>query len=172
MTAPAGQATLPGAMPVSHVLPPVNPFLGLIASSLWPYAKQYYAYELDASPVPLGGGSAQVATQINSDSHFLAEVVTAVVTSIDNQTVVAAPVMTVQLQNTGDDQNWFQSAVWLTNFAGTAQLPFPLPFPRLLKASSVLTAVFTNFDTGNARTVRLTIHGFKIYGYEDNPQPA
>lgn len=172
MTQPAGLAQLNQAIPSSHVLPPVNPFLGLLPASLWPYAKQYYAYELDAANVPSAGGNQPATAQINSDSHFLAEVVTAVVTATDDSSVVATPLITLQLQNTGDDQNWFLNPVWLTSFAGTAQLPFPLPFPRLLKASSVLTAIFTNFDAANARKVRLTLHGFKIYGYEDNPQPA
>lgn len=48
------------------------------------------------------------------------------------------------------------------NFAGTAQLPFPLVEPYVWARSSIVKATF-NDRSGGGNTVQLVLRGFKLY---------
>ncbi|HLW53245.1 MAG TPA: hypothetical protein VKW06_10420 [Candidatus Angelobacter sp.] len=53
------------------------------------------------------------------------------------------------------------------NFAGTAQLPFPLVEPYVWARSSLVKATFNDRSNGN-NTVQLVLRGFKLYP-QSNP---
>lgn len=113
------------------------------------------------SVASLATSTAQMNVQ--ADADFLIQSIS--FTAIDDVTFaqVSAPVCTVQLTDSGSGANLFDRAIPLLNFAGTAQLPFILPVPRLLSKNSTLTGTLTNNTVTNAITYYITFHGQKLY---------
>lgn len=68
----------------------------------------------------------------------------------------------VQLQDPSTGRFLSNSAVNGENFAGTAQLPFPLIEPYVWARSALVNAIF-NDRSGSGNTVQLVIRGYRLY---------
>lgn len=100
--------------------------------------------------------------QIQADSDFL--VVETAYAAIDQTTVldVAADGL-IQLTDSGSGSNLFSSAIPLSTWFGTAQLPFLLPQPKLLSANATITGSLSTNTLANATSFYLAFHGMKVY---------
>jgi hypothetical protein len=173
MTSPTARAEQGNPLGVDAMIPPVNPFLGLLPKKYWPLRKSFFEYTITfktGSP----NGAAQLAasasnqpgtTNIQADSDFLMMAISGLLIATDDTTSVAnAPVM-IQVFDTGSSQGLSDFPVRWDTLVGTAQNPFFLPFPRVFEKNGSITALLTNL-IATARNAYLTFHGFKIY-----PQP-
>jgi len=165
-------ATKPkGAYPSAHILPPVNPFLGLIPKKYWKRLKDFFSYNDDYTPLGAGATLPQ-SIQIQNDSDFLIMAGVFVMTTTDNTTTffANAPV-TVQITDSGSGRNIMNKATHINNLFGSATLPAIWPFPKLIPAGATLTTTLVNLDGANARNVRIAYWGFKIFAFEES-QPG
>ena len=68
----------------------------------------------------------------------------------------------VQLQDGSTGRVLSNAPINNANFAGTAQLPFPLVEPYLLARSTSLNATFNDLS-GAGNSVQLTLRGYKLF---------
>lgn len=68
----------------------------------------------------------------------------------------------VQLQDGSTGRMLSNAPINNANFAGTAQLPFPLVEPYLLARSTSLNATFNDLS-GSNNSVQLTLRGYKLF---------
>lgn len=102
-----------------------------------------------------------VNVQINSDSYFVWRY-TAFAGFSAAGTPVAVPDVTVSFFETGAGRNLQDQALHLLTCTGTGQLPYVLPEPKKLEASSVLTVTATNLGPA-AMLGYFTFSGFKVF---------
>ena len=157
------QQTKTNPAPLAQVATPMNPFLGLLPVEMWDKQKDYFIYSIEFLPLA-ASGSATAQVNIQSDSHFLIELITGVVTDVTNATFLANVPELVNLTDSGSGRNFFDKPVHWNNLFGTAQLPGVLPFPKIINAGSTLTVGLTNLEA-TARNVRISFIGFKVFGY-------
>jgi hypothetical protein len=69
---------------------------------------------------------------------------------------------TVQIQDGSTGRYLSNSPINDVNFAGTAQLPFPLVEPYLLARSSSIQAAITD-TSGAGNTIQLVLRGYKLF---------
>jgi hypothetical protein len=78
---------------------------------------------------------------------------------------------TIQMQDGSTGRYFSNSPINDVNFAGTAQLPFPLVEPYLLARSASIQAAVT--DTSNAQnTIQLVLRGYKLFPQSNGAQGA
>lgn len=151
--------------PSDQMLPPLNPFLGLLPAHMWGKMKDYFAYVVNFLPATKATTTTQ-SFQVNNDSDFLcvARVYTAFQT--DNTTVLAAGsgVFLVTITDSGSGRQDTNAAVHIDNAFGTAQRPFILPFPKVWSAGATISIAVQNLSGATDYNVRLTFHGFKVFG--------
>lgn len=139
----------------------LNPFWGMLPRRLWRATKDYFVYSTTVEPLAAG----QAVTnqiQIQADSHFMIIQINRDVRGANEDTIVANPAFTIQLFDSGSGRNLFDQAQHVENVVGTGQLPGYSSFPKILKASSTLSVLFTSLSANN-QTVRLSFVGFKIF---------
>lgn len=124
--------------------------------------QSYFVYSL-YFPAVASSGTATAQLNVQADADFLIQSVS--FTAIDNVTnaQISNPVCIVQITDSGSGANLFDRAIPLLNFAGTAQLPFILPVPRLLSKNSTLTGTLTNNVVTNAINYYVSFHGKKLF---------
>lgn len=170
MTSPTIRAEQSLPQFADSLIPPVNPFLGLLPKKYWTRRKQFFTYtitfatgspnaalQLAASAVGQTG-----STAIQADADFLMIAVAGLLIATDNITTVANSPATLQILDSGSSQALSDFPVHFLNLVGTAQNPLYLPFPRVFERNATLTVQITNL-TATARNVFLAFHGFKIY---------
>lgn len=124
--------------------------------------KQFYAYQAIFNTIA-AGATAPISTSIDNDSDFLVLGLNATGTDTTQLIALAFLPFLIQLQYTGAGSTFFQTADHLENVAGSAQLPGLLMFPFLVPGGATLVTTLTNLDAVNARVVRLSFPGVKIY---------
>jgi hypothetical protein len=170
MTSPTDRAESGQPYFANEMIPPVNPFLGLLPKKYWPRRKAYFEYtityktgspnsaaQLAASAVGQAG-----STNIQADADFLLIALAGLVINTDDVTLPASAAAMIQIQDSGSSQALSDFPVRFENQFGTAQNPFFLPFPRVFEKNATITTNVTNL-TAVAKNVYLTFHGFKIY---------
>jgi len=110
-----------------------------------------FDYVID-SVVPLNGATAP-PRQFDEDADF--EWVMTVVTR-------TSPLLTVEVIDGATGRVLMSNPVNIDNFAGTAQLPFPLVEPYVIARSSLLRFRFVD-TSGAPNTVQLVLRGYKLY---------
>lgn len=127
-----------------------------------------FSLNLDfASATALGASvSATGIVQVPGDAAFLILSSTAVVTNTDDTTFIAfgARPILVTMQTTGGARGLATGAVHIDNWFGTAQLPKYWDSPKVLAPNENLSITLQNL-AATARHVRLTFHGFKVFGF-------
>lgn len=126
--------------------------------------KQFYAYEAFFSAAVLTAGvTVPVTTAIDNDSDFLVMGINAIATDSTQLIRLGFMPFTIQLQYTGAGSTFFQIADHIENVAGDAQLPGQLFYPFMVPGGASLVTTINNLDTVNARVLRISFPGVKVY---------
>lgn len=154
------QLQVTGAIP----LPNWSAYAGILPVAILRATKDFFAYHAEFLPLGAGAQNTGFNTQIQADSDFLIIAVMQHVTDTAAPPVlVANPMINVRFFDAGSGRDLTSAAEPLANLCGTAQNPFYWPYPKLIKRSSTFTTFLTNLDTVNARNVRLSFIGFKVF---------
>lgn len=131
-------------------------------------ARDYFAYSTDF--LPLAAGTADTESiSIQADSDFLLVAATGIARDpADVDSRFAAPAITVQLTDTGSGRQLQNQAQDWLSFFGDSELPFFLPYPKVLDRNSILTTTLENLDGAQDYDVRISYHGFKIFNWNWN----
>jgi hypothetical protein len=151
---------MPGTYPLM-----LNQWVGLLPAVFWNRAKDPYIYGVDFLPANLTA-TTNAQLQINSDADFAAYYLTATYYAVDNTTVLAAPVFTLQIADAGSGRFWSNQAIHVVHWFGTGSLPYMFVKPKIVGGGSTLTFAITNLS-GTAYNVRLALHGLKMYPFPE-----
>lgn len=122
------------------------------------YHQDFTISATDTASAPL------VPLQIGDDSGFI--IYNSMFTCFDSVTgdVITDPNVTVQLQDSGSQQNLSDGPLPVTSIFGTASLPFPWTPPKILRPVSILNASATALTIGaNPIDLSLVYAGARIY---------
>ncbi len=152
---------------------PINPFLGLLPKSLWNRQKDFFVYGSEFLPIAASQTASQEIT-IQADSDFIVMSGVAVVTDVSDATVGSTvnafdkfnPPFLATITDTGSGRAFMDSGVPFRNLYGPGELPAIWPFPKMIRASSVLSTRLENL-TATAFNVRLSYFGIKVFGYKE-----
>lgn len=126
--------------------------------------RDYFAYSPpDVLTLAAGTSTAQTFT-VQQDSGFLFTSLSGHVSDPANENVIADPHLTISIFDQGSGRNLSNRPVHWQNQVGTAQLPFFLPYPKWFSPTSDIQVTYANIDAAQATRIRLTFHGFKIFG--------
>lgn len=111
--------------------------------------RQFFVYDIGAQTLA-GDANGTYPITIETDADF--EVV--------NLTYYSTSTLTIQIKQ--GDRTWFFRALDSRLIAGTAQEPYILPVPRVIKRNTTLQ--FTITDTsGSSNTFNIALLGNKLY---------
>lgn len=128
-------------------------------------AFDYFAYGTDFTPLAANTTTTNPIA-INSDSAFLVLSLCLTETDTTNLIFLANRPLLVMLSEAGGARNLFNTPQHVDNVFGTAEEPKYLDVPKIWMPNSTINVQMQNLDTGNARNVRVTFHGFKIFGFQ------
>lgn len=143
----------------------IAPFSGWIPRKLWRKAKDFFIYSAEFLPLA-AGGTLTVETAIQSDSDFLAVAGCRVVSDTANTTFFATVPQLITIVDAGSGRQLMDRAQHIDNLLGTAQLPSYFPMPKIFRANGTISTTLQNLDGANARNVRISYLGFKVFDYE------
>lgn len=144
-----------------------NPFMLTLPRSMWGLLKDYFGYTATFNPIA-ALATTPVQTNINRDAAFVIIAAMATVTdSPADTTRVAFWPGLVQIRDEGAGVNFYDQPTHFHNVFGTAEAPAYWPIPKLLQPGSTVTTTLQNIEA-NARIVRITYLGFKIFNKETN----
>lgn len=125
-------------------------------------SRDFFTYS--AFFLPIGASAtAVVNVPIQADSAFAIMAITGDERDlVTNETNVAFPALTVLLRDGGTGRLMMDQAQIWTNIIGTAQRPFFLPHPKIVKPNSTLVVELTN-QAAAVRQARISFVGFKIF---------
>lgn len=120
-------------------------------------------YKIVATWSPLEASAINVPkiVGVDSDADFLIKSVTFTAFSTPG-TFVPSPDYEVTMLDTGSGRQFQNSPVHILSFAGTAQMPYVWPEPKLIAAASSLNLQLTNL-TSQAARVQIVFHGSKLF---------
>jgi hypothetical protein len=154
-------------MTTREILPPVNPFLGLLPAEFWNRHKDFFTYFIEWLPATASVTTVETVP-IQADADFLLMGITAKATATDNTTALNSPLpFLLTLEDSASGRTFSAgtdgaTGVHLENITGTAQLPFYLPYPKLLRRNGILTGRLQNLSATD-RNVRVALIGFKVF---------
>jgi hypothetical protein len=114
--------------------------------------------------IPASATSVQQVVQITSEADFVVQQLSAIDWSAAG-TLLQDPDYTIQIA-ISSGRPWFNAPLSVRNVAGmyaSAELPIPLPFPRLIPLNSSLTVTVTNRTAVAANLFQLALIGFNVY---------
>jgi hypothetical protein len=116
--------------------------------------------------LPLAAGAAQTNTiLISNDAAFVILEATMVLTDTTNLVFFAQRPVMVDLFDSASGRKFSNTPVHADNWFGTAQLPALWKLPKVLAPNGAFNVTLTNLDPANARNVRVSFNGFKIFGF-------
>lgn len=128
--------------------------------------RDFFVYSAEFLPIG-ANAAAQVRVPISGDSHFACMEINGDVRAfVTDEVAIATPAMRLTLRDEGTGRILMDRAQMFTNVIGTAQRPFFLPLPKVIRANSVIVVELAN-DAAAARQVRISFVGYKIF-----PGPA
>lgn len=130
-----------------------------VAANAKPFNATFYVYPITFLAIA-NGAQATGSFQTQSDSDF--ELAQMSFYCANAGTAYPAPNITVQLTDTGSQNNIFLSPLPVSTIFGTAAQPFILPISKILVRNALITATVLNSD-GAARDLYLVFIGQKIY---------
>lgn len=135
-----------------------NPSTGEVETLL----KVFYVYTVDIAAVSEGASGTGSFT-VQADSDFVIQQLTGVAQLVDN-TIIASPIATVQITDTGSSFNLFSAPTHWTAIFGTGQLPFILPVPRLLAANAKVNITVNCIEEGASDNhYQIAFIGHRLY---------
>ena len=124
--------------------------------------RDFFVYSAEFLPIG-ASASATVRVPIQADSAFaLMEITGTVRALVTDEAVVVAPAMRMELRDEGTGRILMDRAQMWDNIIGTAERPFFLPAPKVIRANSTFVVTLTN-DNANDRQVRIAFIGYKIF---------
>lgn len=127
-------------------------------------AVDYFAYGTDF--VPLAAGAATVnPINITNDSAFVILSAVLVETDTTNLVFLGQRPLLADLFDSGSGRHLSNTPTHVDNWFGTAEDPKYWDLPKILAPNATFNVQMQNLDTVNARNVRVTFHGFKIFGF-------
>lgn len=121
-----------------------------------PWAQQWKAkppYTYSTGAISIGANqSASININIQIDSHFLVEKLTAIRTG---------PAL-ITLKDSGIGRQWMNSPIHIDNVFGNSQFPNILPAPRLVQRGSSLNITIQNL-MNSTNTITLMFDGLKLF---------
>lgn len=151
--------------------PPFDP--GPIAArEYFSYTAPFVAVAVDPAGIGaiIAGGIGIYNIRIQPDAHFEADKI-----CIEYDLAIPAgldSVATIELRDESLGRRFMDRPIPVENLGAarnidplgqSAMYPFVFPAPRLLQAGSLLGITVQNLDVANALTMRVTIHGQKLY---------
>ncbi len=127
--------------------------------------KDFYTYETNFDGLAAGtDASQQINIQADSDFElqkltYFADIGAAAQT--DSTRVV--PLCSFLILDSGSGRQLMDQSVPLANLAGTGQIPFILPNPKIFAARSVVTITLNNFSVGTTYNVKVSFIGVKRF---------
>jgi hypothetical protein len=109
------------------------------------------------------GATVTVPVQIQQDSDFLILSATKVATDAAQTTLVPFLPAVVLLTDTGSGRQIMDRPTHVESYFGTGELPRVLDRPYFIRAASTLNVTLQNLDPANARVVRVSFHGAKVF---------
>lgn len=122
----------------------------------------FYIYEAQATALAVGA-STNDSVQIEADSDFILQKLTAQAIGSAAGAVQANPLCLIQITDTGSGRQMMSAPIPVLSFFGTGQLPFILPNPKKFMRNSTIQVAFTSYEPTLAITLRLAFIGYKIY---------
>lgn len=137
--------------------------LDAIPDNLRENDRDYFAYSLTVANL-LAGTAVQPNLAMSDDSHFLMDYITGVAANPANPSVqFATPALTLLIVDQGAGRQLENQAVHWGTTVGSAQLPFPTPWPKFFNRGATVQIQLANLDAVQAYTIWITLHGFKIF---------
>ena len=127
---------------------------------------EFFCYTTGRLAAITAGGNLDTSIVIQADADFILEKLTYyadLAGAAQTSSTMIVPNVTVLLTASGSGQQLMTSAVPIPALFGNGQLPFILPFPKVLPANSQLQISLVSFEA--AVTPRLTLNflGRKVY---------
>lgn len=128
--------------------------------------EEFYVYSTGRLSALATGASLTTNIQIQADSDFVIEKLTyaadlaAAALTFNTQII---PNVSVLLTLTGSGLTLTNVPVPIPSIFGDARLPFILPYPRLLPASSTLQVLLTSYEAASQPSLTLNFIGRKRY---------
>lgn len=138
-------------------------YAALLDRGIWFQTADPFSYIAEFLPLAISA-TAVFDNNIQNDSDFLLCNVSGIVTDTTNQTVVAFYPALISWLDQGAGRQLMSRPEHFENLRGSAQLPYYLPVPKLIDRGSTFTTSLQSLDTANARNVRISYHGFKLFG--------
>lgn len=121
-------------------------------------AMEYFAYNIrigtTTNPI-VGGGQGQGLIQIQADSDFVIQYMSAGLIGTTN--------VSVQVTDTGAGKTFFNEPTIVANAFGESGYPFLLPVPRVVNPSTNLKIDITNHSGTNLTAAYFSFAGTRIY---------
>ena len=121
---------------------------------------EFFIYSIPYTALAAAVGAvAQATINITNDANFTVHYITAAVEQA--AVLVVNWSGTVQIEDTGVGQNFFDRAIALESIRGTGSLPYMLQTPRQIRGGSGLVVTLTN-RVATATNVQICLHGHKV----------
>lgn len=128
---------------------------------------EYFCYTTGRlAAITAAGGIIDTSIVIQADSDFILEKLTYeadLAGAAQTSSTEVVPNVTVLLTATGSGQQLMNAPVAISSLFGTGQLPFILPFPKVLPANSQLQINLVSFEAAVTPRITLNFHGRKVY---------
>ncbi len=116
------------------------------------YYREFFVYSTGA--VSVGASATVVSTiQISAEADF------------ECTKLIARPTnwsFTIQIQDSTTQKLWFDRAIHAETILGTAQRPFILPIPRMIRGNAAVTVTLVD-QSGIAQTIWVNLIGHKVF---------
>jgi hypothetical protein len=133
------------------------------------YSAAYIAGQASALPA---SGSSSVDIVINSDSDFVIQELNLTAESAVGTFITTADFL-ILIVIAGAGRQIMNQAQHVANFCGSyqnGQVPSPIPMPKLVQGSNVITTTLTNRTAAAPNRVDVMYRGFKIFYTGGNRQ--
>ena len=127
---------------------------------------EYFDYTTGRLAALAAGANISTQISIQADADFILEKLSYycdVAGAAQTWQTRVVPNVLVLLTISGSGVQLSSSAVPIPSLFGTGDLPFILPYPRVLPANSVLQINLTSFEAAQSDTLTLNFHGRKVY---------
>lgn len=125
--------------------------------------KMFSIYTVDVAAISTGASGSGSFT-VQTDSDFVIQQITGRAWVTTTEATVTDPIATVQITDTGSQFNLFSAPTYWSMVFGTAQLPFILPVPRLVKANAkVNVTINVVLETTADNEFQIAFIGHRLY---------
>jgi hypothetical protein len=136
---------------------------GLIFANAYTYNADFLTGTTQA--IPASATSVTQVVQITSEADFVVQQLSAICWGSAAGTLLQDPDYTLNI-TISSGRPWFNAPLSVRNVAGMyagAEIPIPMPFPRLIPLNSTLTITVTNRTVTAANFFQLALIGFNVY---------